>query len=156
MPKRRILNGLPHNLVQLYFYSPVGSDLADLLYHTARKHNITEITLDILTGQIEPRILLTAPFQSNLIRVKTLLEQRLQELGFTLEYIAEVEFRIEVPANKLLLFCWPSMHDVVGRTYQTKRMAINVYSTHISALYRQAEPPSYSVWKAIKAFFRHD
>lgn len=153
MPRRKTLNGFPHNLAQLYFYSPVGSDLADLLYHTARKHNITEVTLNVLTGQIEPIILQRAPFQLSLVRVRILLEKRLQDFGFTSDFITEVKFRIEVPADRLLLFCWPSMQDFVGRSYKTKRMAINVYSAHMSDLYHQAEPPRFSVWEAIKAFF---
>ncbi|AIZ63550.1 hypothetical protein PK28_07335 [Hymenobacter sp. DG25B] len=130
--------------------------MADLLYHTARKHNISEITLNVLTGQIEPVALQTAPFESNLIRIKTLLDTRLQDLGFNSGFIKEVKFRIEVPANKLLLFCWPSMQDLIGRSYETKRMAINVYATHMNEVYPKPELPHFSLWKAIKYLFQQN
>ena len=133
MAGRRVLNGLPHNIAQSYFSHAYeryykGGNVAEWLYHTARRNGISEVTIDVLEVHIEPVALQILPLKVHLQQVRLLFESHLQTSGFPLDFIKELKIRVEIPSNKTDIFCYPHMLDREGRKYVGKRLSVYIFN----------------------------
>ena len=89
MPKRKNLNGLPHNLVKSYFgtlrYS--GKDnlagyMADWIFNAAERLGVDTVILDITNQTIDPKELELLPLSYHLKDLQAIIRKELATNGF--------------------------------------------------------------------------
>src|SRR5690242_14510767 len=120
MAKRRNLNGLPHNLTKSYFSTLryYGSGyMADWLLNSASKFNQRVVTLDILNGSIEPKVIERHPLLYHLSDLQNIIKQELHKNGFEENFIVEAKIRVEISDPNLYartLYCYPVLVDKEG------------------------------------------
>jgi hypothetical protein len=125
MPKKRTLNGLPHNLVKSYFstlrYWKVGY-MADWLYNAATARKVKTVTLDIIHSKIDPVEMEILPLMYHLRELKTIIEKELTQNGFDKGFITQARIDIKITSTDLYakaLKCSPELSDKDGRVYKT-------------------------------------
>jgi hypothetical protein len=157
MPKRRNLNGLPHNLTKSYFGTlryDGGGYMADWLLKSAQPLNVREVTLDILTASIEPKQVEKPPLLYHLSELQKILRNELHKNGFQEDFIVEAKIRVEIPNSNIYsrtLYCYPILIDKEGRKYETRRIIETAYETFDP--YKLA---SLSIWERLKRLFQGD
>jgi hypothetical protein len=78
LPKRRNINGLPHNLTKSYFgtlryYG--GGYMADWLLNAAIHLRVNSVTLDIINSTIDPKEMEKLPLMYHLKDLKKIIEK---------------------------------------------------------------------------------
>ena len=133
MPKRRNLNGLPHNLTKSYFstlrYYGNGY-MADWLVNAARNLRVDTVTLDILNSTIDPVQMEKLPLLYHLRDLKNILYKELIKNGFAEDYIVSAKIRVVIQNNGIYprtLYCYPEMIDVHGNHYKIERIVEQAY-----------------------------
>jgi len=133
LPKRKNINGLPHNLTKSFFgterYYKCGY-MADWLLNAARKLQLTEATIDILNQTIHPAELNLYPLTVNLKDLPIIIEKELKANGFPLDYILEAKIRVEfLNSNSLskTMYCFPTLTDKEGYKYEPGRIIESAY-----------------------------
>ena len=82
MPKRRNLNGIPHNITKSFFgteYYYKGGYMADWLANAAKKLSLQKVSLNVLTGMFSPEPLNIRPLSINAARLKLIIDKELKE-----------------------------------------------------------------------------
>ena len=156
MPKRRALNGLPHNLTKSYFgtlrYYGSGY-MADWLINTAHKFNVNVVTLDILQTSITPKEIEKYPLIFHLRDIQNIIKNELHKNGFQDDFIVEAKIRVEIPDTNLYsrtLYCYPILTDKEGRRYESGRIIEIAWETRFDP---EKQVPI-SIWKKLKRFFK--
>jgi hypothetical protein len=133
MPKRKNLNGLPHNLTKSYFgtlrYYGSGY-MADWLLNGARNLRVDTVTLDILNSTIDPSEMEKLPLMYHLKDLKKILEKELKLSGFETNFIVDAKIKVEIPDSNIYsktLYCYPKLIDIEGRHYETGRLVESAY-----------------------------
>jgi hypothetical protein len=127
MPKRRNLNGLPHNLTKSYFgtlrYYESGY-MADWLLNAARDLRVDTVTLDILNSTIDPREMELFPLLYHLKDLKNIIIKELTKNGFDPNFIVDAKIKVEIPDRNIYartLYCYPELTDIDGKKYKAGR-----------------------------------
>jgi hypothetical protein len=133
MPKRKNLNGLPHNLTKSFFgterYYKCGY-MADWLVNAARKLQLTEATIDILNQTINPTELNLYPLTVNLKDLPIIISKELKANGFPSDFITEAKIRIEFlnpNTQSKTIYCFPTLTDKEGHKYEPERIIEDAY-----------------------------
>jgi hypothetical protein len=129
MPKRKNLNGLPHNLTKSFFgterYYKYGY-MADWLVNAARKLHLTEATIDILNQTFYPTELNLFPLTHHLKDLPNIIAKELKANGFPTDYITEAKIRVEF-FNGKTIYCFPTLTDKEGNKYEPGRIIEDAY-----------------------------
>jgi hypothetical protein len=128
MPKRRNLNGLPHNFTQSFFstlryYN--GGYMGDWLLNAARQLNLQNATLDILSASFSPPELNLHPLTFHANGLKQIIDSELLANGFETDFITEAHIDFQFPDARLFrttIYCYPYMVDKEGRRYEAGRI----------------------------------
>jgi len=133
MPKRKNLNGLPHNLAKSYFstlrYSN-GGYMADWLLSSAKNVRIDTVILDILNLAITPKEVERVPLMDHLIELKWMLQDELSKRGFDSTFITEAKIIVRIPDKDIYaktIYCYPELRDETGRQYKCGRIIETAY-----------------------------
>lgn len=133
MPKRKNLNGLPHNLTKSFFgterYYKCGY-MADWLLNAARKLQLTEATIDILNQTIQPSELNLYPLTINLKDLPLIIDKELKANGFPSDFITEAKIRVEFlnpNTHSKTICCFPTLTDKEGHKYEPGRIIEDAY-----------------------------
>jgi hypothetical protein len=125
MPKRKNLNGLPHNLINSYFgtlaYYKCGY-MADWLANVARHLNINEAILDLLNVTIDPPEFNIRPLLINLAYLKPIIERELKGNGFSPDYIIDAKIRIlflNAENNRQIMHCFTTLKGRDGNIIES-------------------------------------
>src|SRR5438309_2786773 len=128
MPKRRNLNGIPHNITQIFF----GRDgyygrgyMGDWLLNAARRLNLKKASLNVLTATFTPEELNIRPLTMNAATLKEIINKELMANGFATDFIVEAYIDFEFPDQRLYratIYCYPYLIDKNGKRYQGKRV----------------------------------
>lgn len=139
MPKRRNLNGLPHNITQSFFgterYYSCGY-MADWLLNAARKLNLDKASLDVLTATFEPAELNIRPLTFNAWSLKEIIAKELLANGFEAYFIVEARIDFQFLNPNIFrngIYCFPYLIDKEGRRYESKRIIAESYEPDFDA-----------------------
>jgi hypothetical protein len=128
MPRRRDLNGIPHNITQSFFgterYHRCGY-MGDWLLNAARQLNLTKASLNVLQASFSPTELDIHPLTLNAKTLKEIIDKELVANGFDTKFITEAYIDFQFPDPKLYrttIYCFPYLIDKDGRRYETGRV----------------------------------
>jgi hypothetical protein len=128
MPKRRNLNGIPHNITQSFFgterYYSCGY-MGDWLLNAARQLNLTKASLNVLQASFSPAELNIHPLTLNAKTLKEIIDKELLANGFDTDFIAEAHIDFQFPDPRLYrttIYCFPYLIDKDGRRYEAGRV----------------------------------
>jgi hypothetical protein len=161
MPKRRNLNGLPHNLTKSFFgterYYKCGY-MADWLLNAARVLNLKEATIDILQQRIEPEKLNLYPLTVNLKDLALIIGKELKANGFPPDFIAEAKIRVgflNQGTHDKTIYCFPVLTDKEGHTYEPGRIIESAYEDKFDPFDLENSYPGKTTFLArLKSIFR--
>jgi hypothetical protein len=128
MPKRKNLNGIPHNVTKSFFgterYYSCGY-MGDWLLNAARRLNLTKASLNILSATFSPMQLNIYPLIINAKTLKSIIDKELSANGFEPDFIQEAGIDFQFPDPRLYrttIYCFPYLIDKEGRRYETGRI----------------------------------
>jgi hypothetical protein len=128
MPRRKNLNGVPHNITQSFFgterYYSCGY-MGDWLLNAARRLNLTKASLNVLQGSFTPTELNIHPLTLNARTLKEIIDKELLANGFEKEFIKEAHIDFQFPDPGLYrttIYCFPYLIDKDGRRYESGRV----------------------------------
>ena len=134
MPRRRTLNGIPHNITQSFFYGPnrfYGCGyMADWLSNAARKLNLDKASLNVLTATFKPIELNLLPLTFNAKSLEEIIDKELSANGFEKDFIAEAYIDFEFLNPNIFrkgIYCFPYLIDKEGRRYESGRIIVESY-----------------------------
>src|SRR5579871_6454228 len=133
MPKRRNLNGIPHNVMKSFFSTlryHDGGYMGDWLFNTARKHQLKDASLEVLTATFNPRALNIKPLLFHAKLLPEIVEKELLANGFPIDFLRSVIINFKFPDAVLYettFYCFPVMIDVDGHRYEFKRIIESSY-----------------------------
>ena len=166
MPKRRNLNGLPHNITQSFF-GTVGTEryyncgyMADWLLNAARKLNLDKASLNILTATFEPVELNISPLIHNARSLKEIIDKELLANGFEKEFITEAHIDFQFLNLNIFrngIYCFPYLIDKEGRRYKSGRIITESYEPEFDAFEKKninPARPSVSLLNKLKGLFK--
>jgi hypothetical protein len=120
MPQKKILNGLPYDLIKSYFATDkycVCGYMADWMLNTAKRLNIGEITIDIINQTHTPSELNFHPFTYELPFLKAIIERTLTHNGFDKDFIIEAKIKVEFRKESKELVCHSWLVDRESNKY---------------------------------------
>ena len=133
MPRRKNLNGIPHNITQSFFgterYYKCGY-MGDWLLNAARQLNLSSASLDVVKGSFEPEELNIHPLIYNAKTLKDIIEKELLANGFDVDFIVKAHIDFQFPDHKLYrstIYCFPYLIDKDGRRYESGRIIADGY-----------------------------
>jgi hypothetical protein len=133
MPKRRIINGLPHNLTKSYFgtlrYYGKGY-MADWLLNAAKILDVDHVTLDIMKLTINPKEMESLPLMYHLEDLNAIIHKELSRNGFDRDFIVSAKIEIRIPERNIYgrtIYCYPELVDKMGRRYVHGRITETAY-----------------------------
>jgi hypothetical protein len=128
MPKRKNLNGIPHNITQSFFgterYYSCGY-MGDWLLNAARHLNLTKASLDVLQASFTPTELNIYPLTLNARTLKEIIDKELLANGFDTDFIKEAHIDFQFPDPKIYrttVYCFPYLIDKDGKRYEAGRV----------------------------------
>ena len=128
MPKRKNLNGIPHNITKSFFgterYYNCGY-MGDWLLNCARRLQLTRASLDVLNESFSPSQLNIHPLLLTAKDLKTIIHKELEANGFTKDFIkiAVIDFQFLDPKiQKTAIYCFPYLVDIEGKRYESGRI----------------------------------
>ena len=158
MPKRRNINGLPHNLTKSYFgtlrYYGKGY-MADWLLNAARNLQVKIVTLDIVNSTITPKKMEELPLLYHLKDLKTIIQKELTQNGFDKDFIVDAKIIVEIPTTNInvkTLYCYPKLIDKEGRSYAPGRIIESAYEEHFNPFEQRTLLASF--FSKIKRYFK--
>lgn len=124
MSKTKNLKGLPNTLVQQYFstifYWKKGY-MADWIWDTAIKHDVSLIEIDIINGSVSPKELHTKPILGHLHLLLQTISNTLMSNNFDADFIMKAKIDIQLPEgseSSRLITCQGITTDKEGKIYQ--------------------------------------
>jgi hypothetical protein len=128
MPRRRNLNGIPHNITHSFFgterYYSCGY-MGDWLLNAARQLKLRMASLNVLQASFTPTELNIHPLTINAKTLKQIIDKELVANGFDKDFITEAHIDFQFPEPNLYrttIYCFPYLIDKVGRRYETGRI----------------------------------
>lgn len=128
MPKRKNLNGIPHNITKSFFgterYYSVGY-MGDWLLNAATQLKLTEASLDVMQASFSPEKLNIRPLTLNAQELKGIINKELKANGFEQDFIKEavIDFQFPDPkTNNTRFYCFPYLIDIDGKRYASDRI----------------------------------
>jgi hypothetical protein len=128
MPKRKNLNGIPHNITKSFFgterYYHRGY-MGDWLLNAAKQLNLTEASLDVLQSSFSPKQLNIRPLILNAQDLKEIINKELKANGFEQDFIKEAVIDFQFPdleINNTSFYCFPYLVDIDGNRYESGRI----------------------------------
>jgi hypothetical protein len=122
MAKPKLINGLPHDLVQSFFSTLRYWDkgyMSDWIVNSAIDLKINKIKIDIIKKEIEPKEIEIKPIIYNINELDQIIDRSLTHAGLTRDYISQAFFEIEIFDNRYLK-CKTTIESVDGKRFQTK------------------------------------
>jgi hypothetical protein len=133
MPSKKLINGLPNNLIQQYFstlfYYSEGY-MADWIWNVAVQKNHTELTIDIINNTTSPVDFQIKPIMVYLEYLQATIRNSLTSVGFDKDFIVDAKFNISISKRlniHKLLIVEASVTDKDGRVYKSKKYEQEVY-----------------------------
>jgi hypothetical protein len=128
MPKRKNLNGIPHNITKSFFGTERyynGGYMGDWLLNAAKRLHLTKASLDVLQVSFSPTQLNVHPLTLNAKDLKTIIGKELLANGFDTSFIKEAVIDFQFPDSKIYkttFFCFPYLVDIDGKRYEAGRI----------------------------------
>jgi len=128
MPKRKNLNGIPHNITKSFFGTERyynGGYMGDWLLNAAKRLCLTNASLDVLQGAFSPTELNIHPLTVNAKNLKTIVDKELAANGFDPNFIKEAVIDFQFPDPKIYrttFYCFPYLIDIDGKRYEAGRI----------------------------------
>jgi hypothetical protein len=152
MPKRKNLNGIPHNITKSFFGTERyynGGYMGDWLLNGAKRLQLTKASLDVLKVSFNPTQLNIHPLTLNAKDLKTIIHKELVANGFEANFIKEATIDFQFPDPKIYkttFYCLPYLVDKDGKRYEAGRIIeeglepefdpfdeLNIYPTKIQS-----------------------
>lgn len=128
MPKRKNLNGLPHNITKSFFgterYYNRGY-MSDWLLNAAKQLHLAEASLDVMQASFSPKQLNIRPLILNAQDLKGIINKELRANGFDQDFIKEAAIDFQFPDPKIhntRFYCSPYIVDIDGKRYESGRI----------------------------------
>jgi hypothetical protein len=128
MPKRKNLNGIPHNITKSFFGTERyynGGYMGDWLLNAAKRLHLTKASLDVLKVSFDPIQLNIQPLTLNAKDLKAIIERELTANGFNTNFIKEAGIHFQFPDSKIYrttFYCFPYLLDIDGKRYEAGRI----------------------------------
>ena len=128
MPKRKNLNGIPHNITKSYFGTERyynGGYMGDWLLNAAKRLHLTKASLDVLQVSFSPTQLNIYPLTLNAKDFKGIIDNEFLGNGFDTNFIKEAVINFEFPDPKIYrttFYCFPYLVDIDGKRYESGRI----------------------------------
>lgn len=128
MPKRKNLNGIPHNITKSFFgterYYSCGY-MGDWLLNAAKRLQLTNAFLDVLQASFSPTQLNIRPLTLNAQELKGIIDKELSANGFELDFITEAGIDFQFPDPNIYrttFYCFAYLVDKEGKRYESGRI----------------------------------
>jgi hypothetical protein len=122
MAKPRLINGLPHDLVQSFFstlrYWEKGY-MSDWVVNAAQGLKIHKIRIDIINKTIDPKDIEIKPIIFNINELDKIIDKALINAGLTRNFIKQAYFDIDIFDDRYLK-CQTIIIAENGKKYQAK------------------------------------
>lgn len=122
MAKPRLINGLPHDLVQSFFstlrYWEKGY-MSDWIVNAAIGLKINKIKIDIINKTINPSEIEIRPILYNINELEKIIDKAVLHAGLTRDFIKQADFEIDIFDNRWLK-CKTTVIAENGKIFQTK------------------------------------
>ncbi len=128
MPKRKNLNGIPHNITKSFFGTERyynGGYMCDWLLNAAKRLHLTKASLDIFQVSFDPTELNIRPLTLNAKDLKAIIDKELLANGFETTFIKEAVIDFQFPDPKIYrttFYCFPYLVDIDGKRYESGRI----------------------------------
>jgi hypothetical protein len=128
MPKRKNLNGIPHNITKSFFGTERyynGGYMGDWLLNAAKQLHLAEASLDVLQSSFSPKQLNIRPLILNAQELKEIIDKELTANGFDQDFIEEAVIDFQFPNFKVhntRFYCSPYLIDINGKRYEGGRI----------------------------------
>jgi hypothetical protein len=128
MPKRKNLNGIPHNITKSFFGTERyynGGYMGDWLLNAAKQLHLAEASLDVLQASFSPKQLNIRPLIMNAQELKKIIDKELTANGFEQDFIKEAVIDFRFPNSKThntRFHCFPYLIDIDGKRYDGGRI----------------------------------
>lgn len=131
MPSTRLLNGLPHNLIQSYMstlcYHKKGY-MADWIYNGTKLLAVNEVVIDIMNDNITPNEMNIMPLLFYVRPLKDIISNTLTANKFDTNFITSAHIYIEVKDfDSRTIYCRTEVMDINGKLYTSKITEEKVY-----------------------------
>ena len=164
MAKRRNLKGIPHNITKSFFstirYYGCGY-MGDWLLNGARRLNLTEATLDVLSVKIYPKELEVYPLLFHLEDLRSIIIKETVRNGFDPDYIktALINIKFLDPIKyRRTFYCFPVLTSQDGHEFQCGRIIEQAYEEDFDPFNKKNLNPSHrnkgSLIEKLLSFFR--
>ncbi len=150
MPSAKVLNGLPNNLVQMYFSTHAyyrNGYMPDHLWDIAARAGILEARIDVLGDSIEPADFSKPALISYLTTLRGQITSELARMGFPQDYITEAYIDIFISKKhqaQRLLTGTGTIITKEGRTIKGKTFTESAFPLRGKA--PSAERPWWKFW----------
>lgn len=128
MPKRKNLNGIPHNITKSFFgterYYNRGY-MGDWLLNAAKRLQLAEASLDVMQASFSPKQLNIRPLVLNAQELKEIIHKELTTNGFDQDFIkkAGIDFLFpNLEIHNTSFYCFPYLIDINGKRYEGGRI----------------------------------
>jgi hypothetical protein len=135
VPKKKKLNGLPHNLVMSFlsterFY--LQGYMSDWLVNSAILLKINKAHFDINNETFYPNELCIDPFIYNLKTLPSIISKELKSNKFSEDFISEavLKFEFPLPNDNRILHCTAFLKDINGCEYYSKPIFEKAYESY--------------------------
>jgi hypothetical protein len=122
MAKPRLINGLPHDLVQSFFstlrYWEKGY-MSDWIVNAAQELKINKIRIDIINKTIDPKDIEIKPIIFNINELDKIIDKAITNAGLTRNFIKQAYFDIDI-FNDRYLKCQTIIIAENEKKYQAK------------------------------------
>jgi len=122
MAKPSLINGLPHDLVQLFFstlrYWEKGY-MSDWIVNAAIGLKINKIKIDLINKTINPSEIEIRPILYSINELEKIIDKAVLHAGLTRDFIKQADFEIDIFDNRWLK-CKTTVIAANGKIYQTK------------------------------------
>lgn len=128
MPKRKNLNGIPHNMTKSFFGTARyynGGYMGDWLLNAAKQLHLAEASLDVLKASFSPKQLNIRPLILNAQELKEIIDKELTANGFDQNFIKEAVIDFQFPESKVhntRFYCYPYLIDIDDKRYEGGRI----------------------------------
>jgi len=122
MARRKLLNGLPNDLVDSFFstlrYWEKGY-MSDWIVNSSIELKVKKVYIDILNKQIKPKELEIKPISHNVAGLESIINKVTKYAGFESDFIKQAVFDIEINGNRQLK-CKATLFGENGEIFESK------------------------------------
>lgn len=128
MPRRKNLNGIPHNITKSFFGTERyynGGYMGDWLLNAAKKLHLSNASLDVFQASFMPKQLNLRPLILNAQDLKGIINKELEANGFNQDFIKEAVIDFQFPDSEIpntSFYCFAYLVDKDGNRYESGRI----------------------------------